>query len=70
MELSIIVYTMKGCPFCVDFKKMLDESNIEYFDRDIDENSEEYDEWNEKVREAMWELQSNCIEEAKQELSK
>ena len=43
MELSIIVYTMKGCPFCVDFKKMLDESNIEYFDRDIDENSEEYD---------------------------
>jgi glutaredoxin len=43
MELSIIVYTMKGCPFCVDFKNMLDESNIEYFDRDIDENSEEYD---------------------------
>ena len=36
MELSIIVYTMKGCPFCVDFKKMLDESNI-------DVNSEEYD---------------------------
>ena len=43
MELSIIVYTMKGCPFCEDFKKMLDESNIEYFDRDIDVNSEEYD---------------------------
>ena len=43
MELSIIDYTMKGCPFCGDFKKMLDESNIEYFDRDIDDNSEEYD---------------------------
>ncbi len=34
---------MKGCPFCEDFKNMLDESNIEYFDRDIDVNSEEYD---------------------------
>lgn len=43
MELSVIVYTMKGCPHCVEFKKMLDESNIEYFDRDIDDNSEEYD---------------------------
>ena len=42
MELSIIVYTMKGCPFCVDFKKMLTEEGI-YFDRDIDVNSEEYD---------------------------
>ncbi len=43
MELSVIVYTMKGCPFCVDFKKMLDEANIEFFERDIDEFSEEYD---------------------------
>jgi len=43
MDLTIIVFTMKGCPFCEDFKKMLDESNIEYFDRDIDVNSEEYD---------------------------
>ena len=34
---------MKGCPFCVDFKKMLDENNIEFHDRDIDEHAEEYD---------------------------
>lgn len=34
---------MKGCPFCEDFKKMLNEENISFHDRDIDEYSEEYD---------------------------
>jgi len=34
---------MKGCPFCVDFKKMLTEQGIEFYDRDIDEFSDEYD---------------------------
>lgn len=34
---------MKGCPYCVDFKKMLDEKNIIYHDRDIDEHKDEYD---------------------------
>lgn len=33
---------MKGCPFCEDFKTMLEESKISYFDRDIDEYEEEY----------------------------
>lgn len=42
-NVSVIVYTMKGCPFCVDFKKMLDENNIQYYDRDINEHSSEYD---------------------------
>lgn len=42
-NVSVIVYTMKGCPFCVDFKKMLDENNIQYYDRDIHEHSSEYD---------------------------
>jgi glutaredoxin len=42
-ELSVIVYTMKGCPFCVDFKEMLTKEGIEFFDRDIDEYKEEYD---------------------------
>ena len=40
-ELSVIVYTMKGCPFCVDFKEMLTKEGIEFFDRDIDEYSYE-----------------------------
>lgn len=42
-ELSVVVYTMKGCPFCEDFKEMLTNEGIEFFDRDIDEYKEEYD---------------------------
>ena len=42
-NLNIVVYTMKGCPFCTDFKEMLVKENIEFFDRDIDEYKEEYD---------------------------
>ena len=42
-DLSVVVYTMKGCPFCTDFKEMLVKENIEFFDRDIDEYKEEYD---------------------------
>ena len=34
---------MKGCPFCIDFKEMLVNENIEFFDRDIDEYKSEYD---------------------------
>ena len=34
---------MKGCPFCEDFKKMLKEENIEFYDRDIHEYADEYD---------------------------
>lgn len=42
-DLNIVVYTMKGCPFCVDFKDMLIREGIEFFDRDIDEYKDEYD---------------------------
>ena len=42
-DLNVIVYTMKGCPFCDDFKKMLKEEKIVFFDRDIDEYESEYD---------------------------
>ena len=42
-ELAVVVYTMKGCPFCDDFKKMLKEENIDFFDRDIEEYEEEYE---------------------------
>lgn len=43
MDKVAVLFTMKGCPFCVDLKNMLNESNIEYFDRDIDEYKEEYE---------------------------
>lgn len=42
-DLNIVVYTMKGCPFCDQFKDMLVEENIEFFDRDIHEFENEYD---------------------------
>lgn len=34
---------MKGCPHCIDFKEMLTNEGIEFYDRDIDEYDEEYD---------------------------
>ncbi len=41
-ELTVVVYTMKGCPHCVNFKEMLTNEGIEFIDRDIDEFDEEY----------------------------
>jgi glutaredoxin len=41
-NLNVIVYTMNGCPFCTDFKEMLTNEGIEFFDRDIEEYEEEY----------------------------
>jgi glutaredoxin len=41
-ELSVILYTMKGCPYCLQLKDMLKESNIEFYDRDIHEYKDEY----------------------------
>ena len=40
-DLSVIVFTMKGCPFCEQFKEMLVKENIEFFDRDIDKYKNE-----------------------------
>jgi glutaredoxin len=34
---------MKGCPFCDMMKGQLTESNITFYERDIDEHKEEYD---------------------------
>jgi glutaredoxin len=42
-NLSVVVYTMKGCPFCVQFKEILTNEVIEFFDRDIYEHKDEYD---------------------------
>jgi glutaredoxin len=40
---TVVVYTMEGCPHCVDFKKMLKENNIDFVNRDIYEHEEEYE---------------------------
>jgi glutaredoxin len=41
-DINVIVYTMKGCPFCSQFKDMLSENGIEFYDRDIHEYQDEY----------------------------
>lgn len=38
---------MKGCPFCEDFKKMLEEQHIDFYERDIDVHKKEYDTYSE-----------------------
>jgi glutaredoxin len=34
---------MKGCPYCEQLKGKLKEERFEFIERDIEENSEEYD---------------------------
>lgn len=43
MEQLVVIYSMKGCPYCVEMKEQLDKLDIPFIDRDIDEESEEYD---------------------------
>lgn len=42
-NISVVVYTMKGCPFCVEFKELLVKEQIEFHERDIDEHEDEYE---------------------------
>lgn len=49
-NLDIVVYTMQGCPYCVQFKDMLKENSIEFHDRDIDEFEDEYNMFSEITR--------------------
>jgi glutaredoxin len=34
---------MEGCPYCVQMKDQLTESNIDFVERDINEHKDEYD---------------------------
>ncbi len=43
MDKIVVVFTMKSCPHCQDFKKILDESKLDYIERDIYEYEEEYE---------------------------
>ena len=42
MDKIAVIFTMKGCPHCVILKEMLEDENIDYVDRDINEFEEEY----------------------------
>jgi glutaredoxin len=43
MDKIAVIFTMKSCPFCSMLKEMLDNEDIGYIDRDIEEFEEEYD---------------------------
>jgi len=43
MDRMIILYTMEGCPYCMQLKEMLTNEGIEFHERDIDKHDEEYD---------------------------
>ena len=43
MSKILVAYTMKGCGWCDDFKKMLKENDIIFKNRDIEKYKEEYD---------------------------
>jgi len=43
MDKMLIVFTMKGCPFCEMMKDKLVAEEIEFFERDIDEHNDEYE---------------------------
>jgi glutaredoxin len=40
---KVVLFTMKGCPHCQEMKKLLDENNISYDERDIHKHESEYD---------------------------
>ena len=42
MDKLVILFTMEGCPFCGMMKDMLKESNIIFYERDIDVHKDEY----------------------------
>ena len=43
MDKILVLFTMKGCPYCEIMKEKLNENEIDFVDRDIDKYSEEYD---------------------------
>jgi glutaredoxin len=52
-NLTVVVFTMKGCPHCSEFKEMLQKENIEFVDRDVDEHEEEYNMFSEVTKNDM-----------------
>jgi glutaredoxin len=43
MKYELVVYTMESCGYCTDFKKLLEEANIPFHDRDIYKHEKEFD---------------------------
>jgi glutaredoxin len=43
MDKIAVLFTMKGCPFCVELKEMLEKEQIPFVNRDIHEHEDEYE---------------------------
>jgi glutaredoxin len=43
VNFELVLFTMKGCPFCGEFKDILNENKIKFHEMDIDEYQDEYD---------------------------
>ena len=43
MDKIVVLFTMEGCPYCVQMKEKLNNLQLEYIERDINEHEEEYD---------------------------
>ena len=43
MSKTVFLYTMDGCPYCAEIKELLNQSNIEYVERDCDEYEVQYE---------------------------
>ncbi len=49
MKNNVIVFSMKGCPWCIKLKDQLKENKISYIEKDIDDYKELYDKFVEKT---------------------
>ncbi len=43
MDKLLFIFTMEGCPYCVQMKDNLKESKIDFIERDIFEHKDEYE---------------------------
>lgn len=49
MEVTPIVFSMEGCPHCDNLKNQLKEANINFIEKDVDENERLYESFSRKV---------------------
>ncbi len=48
--MEVVVFTMKGCPFCDELKEKLNESKVLFTEKDVDDNEEIYNKFSEAVK--------------------
>ncbi len=47
--MEVILFSMKGCPYCEDLKNKLIEREIKFTEKDVDENEILYESFSKKV---------------------